>query len=143
MMTLNTVKNVIVGVLLAGVLGIISLGYYHYQGVLSELDALTAANAKMEKQLEDQEATAGLLRDALAEWQSAQAELLTNVEERARAQTEAANEVRRLVQMFSEHDLSLLSQEHPGMVESRVNDGYAASGRVLECVTAGGQDCTD
>lgn len=143
-MVFNKVKLAIAGVLVTVVLGTLALGYRHYTGLLAERAALQADNIRLETAVETQHETIDAQAAAIDEWDQAQRALIARMEELERVQRDATAETRRLNELFSDHDLTDLARERPGLIAPRITDGAARANRLLECATgAGGADCPD
>ena len=143
-MAFSSLKLALAGVLLAGVLGTLALGYRHYTGLLAERAALQADNIRLETAVETQHRTIDAQSAAIDEWEQAQRALIARMEDLERVQREATAETRRLNELFSEHDFTDLARERPGLIAPRITDGAARANRLLECATgAGGADCPD
>lgn len=143
-MVFNKTRLIIAGVLIAGVLGIVTLGYHHYTSLLAEREALRADNIRLETAVETQHETIDAQAAAIEQWDQAQQALLARMEELERVQRAAADETRRLNELFSDHDLTELARERPGLIAPVLTDGAARANRLLECATgAGGEDCPD
>lgn len=143
-MVFSKMKLAIAGLLALATVTIIGLGYRHYTQLLDERDTLTTNNAVLETAVETQQTTINVQTAAISEWDAAMAELSSRIEEMERVQHVAAQETRRLNELFSRHDLGRLSLQRPGLVEPRINDGSDRAIRLLECATgAGGADCPD
>ena len=144
MLFFNSTKLVIAGVLGAGVLTIIGLSYLHYSKVVTERDQLKANNAKLEMAIDYQNTTIQAQGEAIIKWSDAQKALLARVEEMDSVNTDAIQEMRRLNELFSQHNFDRLLSERPGLIESRINAGSSRINSLLECASgAASSDCTD
>lgn len=144
MLGIGKVGTVIVGLLGAGVLAIIGLGYVHYTSVLSDRVRLEAENRVLETAVETQHGTIDAQAEAIRQWQEAQETMRQTLEEAARVGREAADETRRLNDTLSRNDLGRLTRGRPSLVEDRVNRGTSRTLRLLECATDPGRPgCAD
>lgn len=113
----------------------IYLGYNHYQGLLADISTLETNNTKLQTSFDLEKESVEQLTQLVTEWQMAaeaaqlRAQRLQESEARARAET------RRLNDIFSRHDFTLLARAKPGLIERRINDGTDRVFSVLTCET--------
>lgn len=137
---LSNWKLILGGVLAVAVVSIIGVGYMHYQGLVEDNRRLSENNAKLETAVETQQGTIAAQRDAIGQWAEQAARLQASIEEMQAVQRQASQELRRINDIFADHDLTNLSRAKPGLIEPRINSGTADALRMLERVTAGGAD---
>lgn len=113
----------------AVVMGALLLGYNHYNNMLADLMAVQS-----ELSLKKVENT--LLSEAKESWKL-QAEVLSQaMTEMAETEAESEIEIERLTDVQRDHDIGVLAEGRPGLIERRVNRGTARIFRMFEDVTA-------
>ncbi len=137
-----SVKAIIVGVVLVAVVTIIGLGYRHYTNLVETVNVLTGNNAQLNTAVGLQKDTIDAQAEAIGAWSTSQDALLKRFDELRSVTEKAATETRRLNDIFSRHDLTVLARRKPGLIERRINRGTHAAQRVLRCASgAVGADC--
>lgn len=121
---------------------VLGLGFRHYSGVLSENVTLRQNEAVLKTALDAQrQATASAVK-TVDEWRAAAEHNGQVLQDLAAAQVVGAAELRRLNDVFSQHDLGKLAAARPARVAPLVNRGSDRARRLLECATgAAGADC--
>lgn len=144
MFGLSGMKIALLGLGALAVVTTIGLGYRHYTNLVDTVTVLSENNARLGIAVELQDNTITEQGEAIGEWSTAQDTMVERVEELASVATEAANETRRLNDIFSRHDLTDLARRRPGMVEPRINRATATALRLLECASGADRpDCPD
>lgn len=140
---LSNIKTILT---IAAVLIVVLVGWTVYSRItgLQEDNTRLRENAvALEAALTEQRRATDTALEALDEWEAALAAYQETLEDYRREQINASAEIRRLNELFSEHDLGALALERPGLIERRVNAGSDNIGWLLECATGGGTDCPD
>ena len=128
-------KAGIYGLLAVGLSVSIYLGYNHYQGLLGQIGTLQQDNATLHTSFAVEKETVTQLEELVTEWQIA-AEAAELRAQALQESTEAARaELRRLNDIFSRHDFTLLARAKPGLIERRINDGTDRVFSVFVCET--------
>jgi len=96
-------------------LALSGLGYWYYQDTQERMGTLRENNAKLEIAVETNQETI----NNLIEQESVNQERINNLTESLRDAEQYNSELRRL---FQEHNLTLLAEEKPGLIEKRIND---------------------
>lgn len=131
------VKGVVVAIAVPVILGIVSLGYRHYTGLVEDKANLTADVASLTEEVGQLSVDKTELEGALHRNEIIRQEQEADIQELALSASSAQREARRLNDIFAEHDLTRLSLAKPGLIERRINGGTARVGRMLECASAG------
>lgn len=134
-MVLSKAKVIGFGLVAVGIVTMITLGYFHYTGLVADNARLEADNAKLLLAAEVNEGTISAQASALTEWELKADELEVDLIQQSAARSRAESEVRRLNGIFAEHDLTRLAIAKPGLIERRINSGTARIGRLLECAS--------
>lgn len=99
-----------------GLVGSVGYGAYSYVTKMQDrITTLSANNARLETAVETQTATIDNLRADAARFQELSRELQTSLD----AAEEGLNNLR---QTLTDHNLTRLSIERPGLIERRIND---------------------
>lgn len=125
------------------VLGLVYLGYTHYQNLLSENATLKTNVSKLETAVEDQKAATDEALSAVEEWKLAQEEFSQALNELRQTQEQASAEIGRLNDLFAEHDLGKLAARKPGLIERRANGATDRAFRMLQCASGDRGSCPD
>jgi len=96
-------------------LSLSGLGYWYYQDTQERMGILRENNAKLELAVETNQETI----DNMVEENIINQERIDNLTENLRDAEQYNSELRRL---FQEHNLTLLAEEKPGLIEKRIND---------------------
>lgn len=124
-----------------GLVTMIGLAYWHYDGLVEEINTLSADKASLVAALEVERTATTSLQLAIKEWKEGYDRLARAQIDLSRAHQAATAETRRLNELLGRHDLGALARSKPGLVERRVNDGTARAMRLLECASTPG-GCT-
>ena len=135
-------KLIIAGIVLVAVSTTIFLGYHHYTSLIDDVRVLSVNNAELKTAVDLQKDTIEQQGAALGEWSAAQTLLVVRVEELQQVAEDAAQETRRLNDVFSRHDLTDLAQRRPGLIERRINTGTDSALGMLECISSEAVDCS-
>ena len=109
--------------------GVVYGGWYYYKDTQARIQILTENSAKLEIATQQQEMTINTLVDDAEKYRELNKELNTNLE--------AANDYKNeLISKLRKHDLSRLSQQKPGLVEKRINNGTKKLFESFESITA-------
>ena len=104
-------------------------GWYYYKDTQARIQILTENSAKLEIATQQQEMTINTLVDDAEKYRELNKELNTKLE--------AANDYKNnLIAKLRKHDLSRLSQQKPGLVEKRINNGTKKLFESFESITA-------
>ena len=123
------------------IVGLLTAGYFHYKGLVANLETLEANAVKMNLAVETQHKTIGVFKKSINIWATSQNELIARMEELKNVSEQAATDRDRLGKIFAKHDIAKLAARKPGLLEKRINRGTATAISVLECATKGGIDC--
>lgn len=135
-------RLILIGLSALFVVSVVYLGYRHYEGLIETNAQLRESNVALEAAIAEQRWATETALEAVDEWQQAFDRLQSTLEQYRQVQLQANSEVRRLNELFAEHDLGALARARPGLIERRINSGTDASRRMLECAT-GHPDCPD
>ena len=123
------IKIYILIVVLGLVGGVVYGGWYYYKDTQARIKILTENSAKLEVATQQQEMTINTLIDDAEKYRELNKELNTNLE--------AANDYKNdLISKLRKHDLSRLSQQKPGLVEKKINNGTKKLFESFESITA-------
>ena len=122
-------KVYILIVVLGLVGGVVYGGFYYYKDTQARIQTLTENSAKLEVATQQQEMTINTLVDDAEKYRELNKELNTKLE--------AANDYKNdLISKLRKHDLSRLSQQKPGLVEKKINNGTKKLFESFESITA-------
>ena len=123
------IKIYILVVILGLVGGVVYGGWYYYKDTQARIQILTENSAKLEIATQQQEMTINTLVDDAEKYRELNKELNTKLE--------AANDYKNdLISKLRKHDLSRLSQQKPGLVEKKINNGTKKLFESFESITA-------
>ena len=109
--------------------GVVYGGWYYYKDTQARIQILTENSAKLEVATQQQEMTINTLVEDAEKYRELNKELNTKLE--------AANDYKNdLISKLRKHDLSRLSQQKPGLVEKRINNGTKKLFESFESITA-------
>ena len=109
--------------------GVVYGGWYYYKDTQARIQTLTENSAKLEVATQQQEMTINTLVD--------DAEKYTELNKELNTKLEAANDYKNdLISKLRKHDLSRLSQQKPGLVEKKINNGTKKLFESFESITA-------
>ena len=109
--------------------GVIYGGWYYYKDTQARIQILTENSAKLEVATQQQEMTINILVE--------DAEKFRELNKDLNIKLEAANDYKNeLIAKLRKHDLSRLSQQKPGLVEKRINNGTKKLFESFESITA-------
>ena len=109
--------------------GVIYGGWYYYKDTQARIQILTENSAKLEVATQQQEMTINTLVE--------DAEKFRELNKDLNIKLEAANDYKNeLISKLRKHDLSRLSQQKPGLVEKRINNGTKKLFESFEFITA-------
>ena len=109
--------------------GVVYGGWYYYKDTQARIQILTENSAKLEVATQQQEMTINTLVEDAEKYRELNKELNTKLE--------AANDYKNdLISKLRKHDLSRLSQQKPGLVERRINNGTKKLFESFEFITA-------
>jgi len=109
-------KIYILIVVLGLVGGVVYGGYYYYKDTQERIQILTENSAKLEQATQTQKQTIDTL--------IADAEKFAKLNSELQAELVRANDYKNeLIGKLRKHDLTRLSQQKPGLIEKRINNG--------------------
>ena len=109
--------------------GIVYGGWYYYKDTQARIQTLTDNSAKLEQAAELQNNTIATLEADAKKFAKLNNELQTKLEK--------ANEYKNnLIDRLRKHDLAKLSQQKPGLVEKKINNGTQRLLEEFESITA-------
>ena len=109
--------------------GIVYGGWYYYKDTQARIQTLTENSAKLEQAAELQNNTIATLEADAKKFAKLNNELQTKLEK--------ANEYKNnLIDRLRKHDLAKLSQQKPGLVEKKINNGTQRLLEEFESITA-------
>ena len=109
--------------------GVVYGGWYYYKDTQARIQILTENSAKLEVATQQQEMTISTLVDDAEKYRELNKDLNIKLE--------AANDYKNeLIGKLRKHDLSRLSQQKPGLVEKRINNGTKKLFESFESITA-------
>lgn len=133
-------KLIVMGLAALTVAGCIVAGYMFIQGLVADLSDAQKRLGTMETAIEVQDDTIEAQRDALKEWQEAQAAMQAQLEELNDVTLEAQANTRELRRFFASADLSTMD---PVALDALVNHAADRSDCLLSKATgASGLDCS-
>lgn len=97
-------------------LALSGLGYWYYQDTQERMGILRENNAKLEIAAETNQKTI----DRMVKEDTINQERIDNLTENLRDAEQYNSDLRRI---FQEHNLTLLAEEKPGLIEKRINEG--------------------
>lgn len=116
----------------AAIAGVIAVGaflaYNYYTTTQATIATLTANNAKLEQAVE-------LNEQALKDLQENYERVIIEYERTQEEFSASRTRVGELEKKLSEHDISFLAQERPGLIENIVNDATADLNRCFEILS--------
>ena len=122
-------KIYILVVVLGLVGGVVYGGWYYYKDTQARIQILTENSAKLEVATQQQEMTINTLVDDAEKYRELNKDLNIKLE--------AANDYKNeLIGKLRKHDLSRLSQQKPGLVEKKINNGTKKLFESLEKLTS-------
>ena len=108
--------------------GVVYGGWYYYKDTQERIQILTENSAKLEIAASTQKQTINTLVADAKKYQQLNKELNSNLEH--------ANDYKNsLIAKLRKHDLTRLSQQKPGLVEKKINNGTAKLFRSLEAIS--------
>ena len=109
--------------------GVVYGGWYYYKDTQARIQILTENSAKLEVATQQQEMTISTLVDDAEKYRELNKDLNIKLE--------SANDYKNeLIGKLRKHDLSRLSQQKPGLVEKRINNGTKKLFESFESITA-------
>ena len=109
--------------------GVVYGGYYYYKDTQERIQTLTENSAKLEIAAETQKQTINTLVADAKKYQQLNKELNSKLEH--------ANDYKNnLIAKLRKHDLTRLSQQKPGLVEKKINNGTKRLFKSFESITA-------
>ena len=109
--------------------GVVYGGWYYYKDTQARIQTLTENSAKLEVATQQQEMTINTLVDDAEKYRELNKDLNIKLE--------AANDYKNeLIGKLRKHDLSRLSQQKPGLVEKKINNGTKKLFESFESITA-------
>ena len=117
-------------IVVVGLVGcIVYGGWYYYKDTQARIQTLTENSAKLEQAAELQNNTIATLEADAKKFAKLNNELQTKLEK--------ANEYKNnLIDRLRKHDLAKLSQQKPGLVEKKINNGTQRLLEEFESITA-------
>tara|TARA_B100001250_G_scaffold309518_1_gene271439 strand:+ start:5558 stop:5947 length:390 start_codon:yes stop_codon:yes gene_type:complete len=109
--------------------GVVYGGWYYYKDTQARIQTLTENSAKLEQAAELQNNTIATLE--------ADAKKFAKLNNQLQTKLEKANEYKNnLIDRLRKHDLAKLSQQKPGLVEKKINNGTQRLLEEFESITA-------
>ena len=109
--------------------GVVYGGYYYYKDTQERIQTLTENSVKLEIAAETQKQTINTLVADAKKYQQLNKELNNKLEH--------ANDYKNnLIAKLRKHDLTRLSQQKPGLVEKKINNGTKRLFKSFESITA-------
>ena len=109
--------------------GVVYGGWYYYKDTQERIQILTENSAKLEIAASTQKQTINTLVADAKKYQQLNKELNSNLEH--------ANDYKNnLIAKLRKHDLTRLSQQKPGLVEKKINNGTKRLFKSFESITA-------
>jgi uncharacterized protein HemX len=96
--------------------GVVYGGWYYYKDTQARIQTLTENNAKLEQATQTQKQTIDVLIADAKKFAKLNSELQTNL-------IKANGYKNELIGKLRKHNLTRLSQQKPGLVEKRINNG--------------------
>jgi len=91
------------------------LGYWYYENSQDRITLLQENNARLQVAVETNQQTISNMKEERAINQ----EIITELNQNLRNAEQYNSELRRI---FQEHNLTMLAEEKPGLIEKRIND---------------------
>ena len=109
--------------------GVVYGGWYYYKDTQERIQTLTENSAKLEIAASTQKQTINTLEADAKKYQELNKELNSKLEH--------ANDYKNnLIAKLRKHDLTRLSQQKPGLVEKKINNGTKKLFKSFESITA-------
>jgi len=109
--------------------GVVYGGYYYYKDTQARIQILTENSAKLEQATQTQKQTIDTL--------IADAEKFAKLNSELQSELVRANDYKNeLIGKLRKHDLTRLSQQKPGLIERRINNGTKKLFESFESITA-------
>jgi hypothetical protein len=116
-------------IIVLGLVGGVVYGGYYYKDTQERIQTLTENSAKLEIAAETQKQTINTLVADAKKYQQLNKELNNKLEH--------ANDYKNnLIAKLRKHDLTRLSQQKPGLVEKKINNGTKRLFKSFESITA-------
>ena len=109
--------------------GVVYGGYYYYKDTQSRIQTLTENNSKLEVATQQQEKTINTLVEDAKKFEELNKELQVKLDKANRYKDVLIDKLRK-------HDLAKLSQQKPGLVEKKINNGTQRLLEEFESITA-------
>ena len=108
--------------------GVVYGGFYYYKDTQSRIQILTENSVKLEQAAQTQKQTIDIL--------IADAEKFAKLNSELQAKLVRANDYKNeLIGKLRKHDLTRLSQQKPGLIEKRINNGTEKLFESFESIT--------
>ena len=109
--------------------GVVYGGFYYYKDTQARIQILTENSAKLEQATQTQKQTIDVLITDAKKFAKLNSELQTNL-------IRANDYKNKLIGKLRKHNLTRLSQQKPGLVEKRINNGTKKLFESFESITA-------
>lgn len=124
-------KWIVYGFIALAIVTIISLAYWHYTGLLDEIVELEKDKTRLELEVgAETKAKEAAIANAL-EWQDQSKRQIEALNASTAVQSAATEQMRRLNDVLSKHDLKAVASKKPKLVEDRLNSGTSSALRML------------
>jgi len=123
------IKIYILIVVIGLVGGVVYGGYYYYKDTQARIATLTENSAKLEIAAQEQTNTIDILVADAKKYAKLNNELQNKLDS-------ASNYKNELIAKLRKHDLTRLSQQKPGLVEKKINNGTKKLLESFESITA-------
>ena len=108
--------------------GVVYGGFYYYKDTQARIQILTENSAKLEQATQTQKQTIDVLITDAKKFAKLNSELQTNL-------IRANDYKNKLIGKLRKHNLTRLSQQKPGLVEKRINNGTKKLFESFESIT--------
>ena len=127
----SAAKWIVYGFIALAIVTIIGLAYHHYTGLLEDNVALEKEKTRLELAVDaEAKAKEAAIANAL-EWQDQSRKQLEALNAATAVQSQATEQMRKLNDVLSKHDLKAVASKKPKLVEDRLNSGTAGALRML------------
>lgn len=126
-------KSLLIFLVVFAVLLVVGLSYYHYNGLVKDLSKTKSEVAILGQTLELKERELRQASVVIDQWAESRDKLIKAIDTMNEINSIANQNLRRLENVFANHDLKELSLKHPKLVEDIINRGTNDSMFLLQC----------
>lgn len=120
---LGAIKWGVIGLIVAALLAFMGTIIWQNHSLKADNAVLISNQAKLEEAVQLQKQTVDAQQQAIAEWKQSAAQMQHTLKTMAKIQSDATAQLRRIEDVYAEHNLRELSLRKPKLVEDRINRG--------------------